>query len=314
MKIGSQQVIVGERHAARATQEPEYNRPVNVCEYRKRLRPPSRQAMVILALDTTTAHGSVALSRDGRLLEAEVGDPAVRQGQRLPGDLEALLARHGLTTASVDRYAVALGPGSFTGLRVGIATIQGLALVHNRPVVGLSVMDALVDVATQRYPRRHRGPAGPDGYQQPDIIIPWVDAKRGELFAALYAPAADDTATWRPIDGPVAESAESLLERWAETFASRRVVVLGDGVPGTRAQLDTHLQPRSSVIDELPPLAAVMAQMASVEPWSTKASTPHALRPVYVRRHYAEVARAKSRPGPHGDAGPDAPSAPGSPT
>ena len=272
--------------------------------------------MVILALDTTTAHGSVALTRDGRLLEAVAGDPAVRQGQRLPGDLEALLARHGLTTASVDRYAVALGPGSFTGLRVGIATIQALALVHGRPVVGLSIIDVLADLAAQRHAPLDRGMQVPGGHHRPDIIIPWVDAKRGEIFAAMYVRDADDTTaspTWQAIDGPLAVPADSLLDRWGDTLASRRVVVLGDGVPETRTRLEARLQPGSAVIDELPPLAAVMARMASVEPWARQATTPHALRPVYVRRHYAEVARAKSRPGPDGDAQPDAPRAPGSP-
>ena len=242
--------------------------------------------MVILALDTTTAHGSLALALDGRLLEAQTGDPAVRQGQRLPGDIEAVLARHGLTTASVDRYVVALGPGSFTGLRVGIATIQALALVHGRPVVGLSVMDVLVDVATRSQPR-HGGPGAPE------VVIPWVDAKRGEVFAAMYGPESNGTpgSTWAVLDGPVALAPDALLDRWAETVSARRVLVIGDGVPETRALLDARLSPGWLCVDQLPPLAGVMAKMAGVEPWSEQLVMPHALRPVYVRRHYAALAR-----------------------
>ncbi|MDA1092690.1 MAG: tRNA (adenosine(37)-N6)-threonylcarbamoyltransferase complex dimerization subunit type 1 TsaB [Acidobacteria bacterium] len=253
--------------------------------------------MVILALDTTTAEGSAALMRDGRLLEVQLGDPAVRQGQRLPGELETLLARHGLTTASVDRYAVALGPGSFTGIRVGIATMQALALVHGRSVVGLSVMDVLAEVAAQRYVSLPRDAEARTDAPQPEIIISWVDAKRGEVFGAMYELTDDHAASspaWRTISGPIAEPAESLLDRWTDQLASRCAVVLGDGVPGSRVLLEARLQPGSMLVDDVSPLAGVMAQMANREPWATEATTPHALRPVYVRRHYADVARAKT--------------------
>lgn len=242
--------------------------------------------MVILALDTTTAHGSLALAVDGRLLEAQNGDPAVRQGQRLPGDIEAVLARHGLTTASVERYTVALGPGSFTGLRVGIATIQALALVHGRPVLGLSIMDVLVNAAIESQARR-----GPDA---PERIIPWVDAKRGEVFAAVYSP--DANGTWAALDGPAALAPDVLLDRWADSVSARRVLVIGDGVPATRAVLDTRLSAGSRCIDQPPPLAGIMAMMAGVEPWSDQSTAPHALRPVYVRRHYAALARDNQGP------------------
>ena len=84
--------------------------------------------MILLALDTTTAAGSVALWRDG-LIEERAGDPARSHAERLPADLVALLSAHGLAPRDVERYAVAAGPGSFTGIRIGIATIQGLALV-----------------------------------------------------------------------------------------------------------------------------------------------------------------------------------------
>ena len=88
--------------------------------------------MVILALDTTTKAGSYALWRGDALVEQRPGDAARTHAERLPGDLADLLAAHGLTVKDVDLYAVASGPGSFTGLRVGVATIQGLALVHGK--------------------------------------------------------------------------------------------------------------------------------------------------------------------------------------
>ena len=247
--------------------------------------------MLILALDTTSPRGSLALARDGRLVDETTGDPGLTHGQRLPGELQALLERHGLASDAVDRYAVASGPGSFTGLRVGIATVQGLALVHDRRVVGISVLDALVEVAARLAARATHGP---------DVIAPWVDAKRREVFGALYEPVSwangtDDRsaagARWQVAAGPVAVGPEALLDTWGATFATRRVWVIGDAVADCRRLLAGRLGRGSRAIDETPPLAGVMAIMASTEPWPGRAVAPHALRPVYVRRPDAELAR-----------------------
>ena len=99
--------------------------------------------MLVLALDTTTRRGSVALVRDGVELESYAGDEGVTHGQRLPGDLVRVLDRQKLSLGDVDLFAVAAGPGSFTGLRIGIATMQGLALASGKPIIGVSALDAL---------------------------------------------------------------------------------------------------------------------------------------------------------------------------
>ena len=120
--------------------------------------------MVILALDTTTTAGSCALWRDGALVEQRPGDAARTHAERLPGDLADLLAAHGLTVNDVDLYAVASGPGSFTGMRVGIATIQGLALVHGRQVVAISALEALAQCGAAALDGRGRWSA--DGWRR----------------------------------------------------------------------------------------------------------------------------------------------------
>ena len=251
--------------------------------------------MLILALDTTSARGSVALVRDGVLVDESTGDPGLMHGQRLPGDLQTLLERHDLTTGSIDRYAVAAGPGSFTGLRVGIATIQGLALAHGTPVVAISVLDTLVEIAADL---AHRDAL------DPDLIAPWVDAKRGEVFSALYGPASSARAAdtgkppgdrWRVVAEPVARAPVALLDTWADTLATHRVWVIGDGVAAYRSVLSERLGADSRSIDEIPSLAGTMAVMASAERWARRAVAPHALRPIYVRRPDAELARERRR-------------------
>src|SRR5687768_4095576 len=130
-------------------------------------------AMLVLALDTTTRTGSCALARDGRVLREEASDAERGHAERLPGDLASLLEHAGVELREVDAFAVATGPGSFTGLRIGIATMQGLAVAMGKPLIGVSAFDALATMAGESTPHGGR-------------IATWIDAWRGEVYAALY--------------------------------------------------------------------------------------------------------------------------------
>src|SRR5688572_22479140 len=103
--------------------------------------------MLILALDTTTRVSSCAVARDGAVIREEAGDSSRPQAERLPGDLMSLLEHAGIALPDIDVFAVATGPGSFTGLRIGIATMQGLAFAASKPLVGVSGFDALATAA-----------------------------------------------------------------------------------------------------------------------------------------------------------------------
>src|SRR5713101_7862843 len=103
--------------------------------------------MRILALDTTTRAGSVALVEHDCVIEERAGDPARTHAERLPREIHALFDGRGIGSADVDLFAVASGPGSFTGLRIGIATMQGLAFVHRRKIAPVSALEALAPVA-----------------------------------------------------------------------------------------------------------------------------------------------------------------------
>jgi tRNA threonylcarbamoyladenosine biosynthesis protein TsaB len=121
-----------------------------------------------LAVDTTAEFGSIALAdQDGVREEAPVHAP---QGfsQVLFGEIEALLKRQGVRLADIDLFAGAAGPGSFTGVRVGLAAIKGLAEVLGKPVIAVSNLEALAEF----------------GKSAARAVI--IDAHRGEVFAALY--------------------------------------------------------------------------------------------------------------------------------
>jgi tRNA threonylcarbamoyladenosine biosynthesis protein TsaB len=245
--------------------------------------------MVLLSLDTTTAAGSIALWRDG-LIEERAGDAARTHAERLPGDLAAMLARHGLTTRDVEQYAVASGPGSFTGLRVGIATVQGLALVAGRLVHPIGTLELLAHEAA----RAADAEAGV-------TIVGWMEAYRGEVFAARYrvveaAPRGTDGARARggarlePLDEPIVSPPGPLAHAWA-THGAGAVIVIGDGVPRTRDLLAGSFGPEAA-LREPGPLAGTLAALAAARP--DGAAAPHAVIPIYVRRPDAELARDRA--------------------
>jgi tRNA threonylcarbamoyladenosine biosynthesis protein TsaB len=226
--------------------------------------------VLVLALDTTTRSGSVAVVRDGSILAELVGDGMRTHGERLPADLMAVLDAASVTRDAIDLLAVAAGPGSFTGLRVGIAAMQGLAMATGRRIVPVSALDALAAA----------GASEPGA----DSVAAWMDAQRGEVFASLY----DSTGT------QILEPASSLTpERTLETWALRdpgAVRFVGDGAMRydaiIRARLGSAAQVRPA-----PLLAGVIGRIAAAFP--DRGVVPHAVVPIYVRRSDAELARAR---------------------
>ena len=228
--------------------------------------------MWTLALDTSTREGSAALARDGDVVAAASGDPSRTHGERLPGDLLALAREAGATLSGIDLFAVASGPGSFTSLRVGLATIQALALAHRRPVVQVSALEALA---------RTPGPG--------ELVLAWMDGHRRDVFAALYRRAGAAC-----LAGPRAGSPEQILTSWAAHLRGRRVDVVGDGVTATRALLARRLGPPARLVDEPPPLAPVIARIAFER--REGGTPPHAVQPLYIRRPDAVIARERGSP------------------
>ncbi len=252
--------------------------------------PLSFGAMRILALDTSTPPGSVALATGGELTECRIGDAARTHGERLPGDITALLAAHALTPADIDLYAVCSGPGSFTGLRVGLATIQALALVNRCGVVAVPTLEALARAVVW----------APAGNERPALVGTWMNAHRGEVFAALYAvePAAAGAAL-AEVAGPIAAAPDVVLRHWRERLrdTGRRVAVIGDAVAPVRERLRQELNCAGLLTPRIPPLAPIAARVAAAAA-GRGAGAPHAVRPVYVRRPDAVLARERrQRPG-----------------
>jgi len=225
--------------------------------------------MLVVALDTSSRHGSCALAVDGDVRVVLASDPALPQAARLPADLQLLLARADVRLEDVDVFAVAVGPGSFTGLRVGIATMQGLAFAGERPLIGVSALDALAAIAREA---TTIAPAS--------RTATWIDAWRGEVYAAVY----DGTREVEPVS---VETPERVLARLADG-----AFFIGDAIPLRRDLIAERLGDRARFAsDPAPLLAGAIARLAHAAAVAGERPAPDAIRPLYVRRPDAEIAR-----------------------
>lgn len=229
--------------------------------------------MLVLALDTTTRQGSVALARNGSVIGAFAGDAAVTHAQRLPGDLVRVLDARGLRIADVDLFAVASGPGSFTGLRIGIASMQALALANGKPLAGISALDAMHEAVSSQLSALS------------DEVAVWMDAQRGQVFSAIYTNG--DTREPALVGTPA-----EILARWGREGIYPRVFA-GDGALAYRDLIRAAVS-NAVIVEPAPPLAPSVARLAELHVRKGGASSPDAIRPIYIRRADVELARDKA--------------------
>jgi len=245
--------------------------------------------MTLLALDTTARIGSLALLRGGRVAGVWTGSPTSTHGQQLPGAIQGLLARAGLRVADVDLFAVAVGPGSFTGLRVGLATIQGLALVNGRQVVPVSSLEAVASGAAAAARGRR--------------LAVWIDAQRGQVFGAVYegtddtraaGPARDAATGLAEVARPTVGAPSAVLDEWGPVLGETSTAFAGDGARAYRTVIAGRLGARAEVLEWREPLAPIIGTLAAARAAAGGAVAPHALVPLYIRRPDAELARDRT--------------------
>lgn len=125
---------------------------------------------LVLALETAGRTPSAAVLRGGEPLAVERGSPGRTGAEAVLPSIDAALVRAGVTLQEVEAFAVAVGPGSFTGLRIGVATVKGLAFGSERPVAAVSTLAATA----------HGAPKGQGA------AVALLDARRGELYAGVF--------------------------------------------------------------------------------------------------------------------------------
>ena len=225
-------------------------------------------APLLLAVESATPALSVALLRGSELLHEQSSAVAGRHAERLLPMIEQLLQHASVRESDVEAFAVSIGPGSFTSLRVGVATVKGLAFATARPAVPVSTLAALAwSYARERRP-------WPD-----DLPIAAVlDARRGELYAALFDV---QGAGPRPLLPGELLAPRLLAQRLPEACR-----VVGEGAAILRRELGERLGPGVEIPPDgnISPSARSVGEIGAVALRAGGAIDPRDLAPDYLRR------------------------------
>jgi len=227
--------------------------------------------MRILGIDTSTNFFCLGVYQDGRICEYNLD-----AGRKLSGiitlTIKRVIGALGWRLNDIDYFAVGLGPGSFTGLRVGVATVKGLAFSLNKPVIGIPTLDLLVANA-------------PEGAER---VIPVVDAKRGLVYAGVY----------RRDNGKIIRTGPNMLltmdELLKKSGTREKTAVLGDAI-GLYKQDLTRMK-NAALLDKdyWYPNGRNLMKLAIEAAASGKAGNAFGIKPVYLYPKECQI-RYKSR-------------------
>jgi tRNA threonylcarbamoyladenosine biosynthesis protein TsaB len=226
------------------------------------------EKMKILGIDTSTSCGSVGLWIDDRVVSEFFLDIPVTHSERLLGAIDYLLKESRCPMAELDGWAISLGPGSFTGLRISVSTVKGLAYATRKPVAGVASLDVL---ASQISPT-------------PCLICPILDARKGEVYTAFYRY--EETNILKRRSDYQAMSPEDLLRKIEE-----RTVFVGGGVK-TYGSLLVKSLPSLALFPDPSlhlPHGSVVARLGAEHLRKGEALNMETLAPIYVRPSEAEI-------------------------
>lgn len=220
---------------------------------------------LILSIETATLSGSVAISRGEMILAALAGDSGVSHSNTLLKDIDKLLGDARVDLSDIEVFAVATGPGSFTGLRIGIATVKGLAATLERSCAGIPTLRAVALAA---------------GASARSVAL--LPAGRGEVFAQLFSVTSNGVVT--ELDQATHISPQRLLDKYGSL---KSVVWCGEGALANAALLER--EPGWQVAPHAPNLAIHVASLALTKFREQQLEHPNALKAIYVRPSDAEL-------------------------
>ncbi len=224
--------------------------------------------MNILAIDTSTMALSCAITSNDKVVAEFSLFSGMTHSERLMPLVDSLLDSAGMEVSDIDIYAATIGPGSFTGLRIGISTVKGLAFASGKLVAPVSSLDALCEnISASRYD-----------------ICPIIDARKGEVFGALYKKEKDGAITSKSEEFNL--TPEELIKR-----TKKKTLFLGDGATLYKDMLSDALKENAVfVTNELNFIRGVnVARLAAAKIKADETVKPETLVPVYVRKSDAEL-------------------------
>lgn len=236
--------------------------------------------MKIVALDSSGLVASVALSEDENLIAEYTVQYKKTHSQTLLPMLQEICRMVELDLDTVDAIAVAAGPGSFTGLRIGSATAKGLAFAMNKPIVPVPTVDGL---AYQMYGAK-------------DLVCPIMDARRNQVYTGIYEFVPDSGSRFGYDMHVIREQCAVAFDEIAEALNAldRSVIFLGDGVPVFRERMAQVLRVpyTTAPLHRARQSAAAVAALGSIYFEQGKAVSGAEHAPEYLRLSQAERERA----------------------
>ena len=227
--------------------------------------------MYILGIETSTMTGSVAIVSNNGVIAQYSLNIEVTHSERLMSTVDRVLKDTGLAIADFGGFAVAIGPGSFTGLRIGLSTVKGLALATGKPVAAVPTLHALAwNLPYAAYP-----------------VCTMLDARKNDVYAALYI---FDGTAFAQVMPEMTISIRELAEK-----ISRKTLFTGEAAYLYRREIEKQFgtealfAPLSSAL----PSAATVAEVGLDMIVNGRQTAPDSLAPLYIRRPEAEVAWEK---------------------
>jgi tRNA threonylcarbamoyladenosine biosynthesis protein TsaB len=221
----------------------------------------------ILSVETATLAGSVVLSRGDERIAALAGDSRVSHSNTLLSDIDRVLSEAQVDLANVDLFAVATGPGSFTGLRIGIATVKGLAATLGCQTAGVPTLHAVALAG------------GPSSRS-----VALLPAGRGEVFAQLFSVTKEGLVT--ELDKATHISPSKLLEKYSSLES---VLWCGEGAIANKPLLENIASQEGRLAPAVTNLAIYVAKLAFMKFREQQLVHPDALQAMYVRPSDAEL-------------------------
>ena len=221
--------------------------------------------MILLCLDTSGPVAGVALMQDGEVRYEAMAVNAFTHSQSILPMTEEAYQKTGLTVSQTDVFAVTVGPGSFTGVRIGVSTVKALAHAGNKPCVGVDALEAMANGA--RF--------------WPGIICPIQDARAGQVYGAAFAGGSLERLL---PDAPL--KLEDFLSQAAAL--GEKLLFLGDGMPVHRQRITDMLGERAEFAP--PHLGFLRPASAAALAWEKRDQAVEypALKPLYLRPPHAE--------------------------
>lgn len=228
--------------------------------------------MRILAIDTSGPACSVALTSDGKLLGEIVMNSALTHSETVMPAVDEILAREGLSCADIDLFAAVAGPGSFTGVRIGVCVVKALSHATGKPCARVNALEALAV-----------GAFGVSG-----VVCPILDARRGQVYCAAFR------CTGKGLPERVLPDAALPLDEFLKTLPEEeKLYFTGDGVAVYEERLRAALGTRAILA---PVHARVLrASAACLIAESSEALPALRLSPIYLRLPQAERERSERK-------------------